>query len=263
MMDCTEIFYLINLELDGEISAHEQRTLDDHRATCPHCAALSEELRQMQIAMQTMENLSPSEGFKDRVVEKIQQETATPKVIPFRRKVMQYGGLAACAALCFGLFQLDFNSGITESASTSSSSAAPMSMSSSISTTTAEMESASTAESAIEDRAVAEIFEEETLEVYSTTTTTTATEDTAGGLTLPEQVAELLGVETVACIMILPDEWPDTLPQGVEELVEREYFSYAVVEPDYWDDVRIQFNFGVSSEVPEEGVPCIVIIMGE
>ncbi len=267
---CEEMFCLMNLELDGEISQLEQKKLDDHRKFCPHCAQLWEELCQMQSAVQNLDDfdeIAVPEGFVGRVLDQIQQETATPKIVPFRKKLIRYGSLAACAALCVGLYQSGiFQTGIDSMSTGTSDSAAPMAV---MTTTTTTTTSSSTSapemalESAVEDRAVAEIYEETTAESASVSTTTATTADTSAGLTLPEQVAQLLGVEETAWIMILPDELPDPFLEGMGDLVVMEHFAYVIVEQEYWDDVRVELNFGVSIEAVEDGVPCVVIIMPE
>lgn len=256
MSQCQEMFYLMNLELDGEISAQEQLQLNAHRATCPQCAALSEELRQMQIAVQSLDEIEVPEGFSDRVIERIQQETApAPKVVLFRKKLVRYGSLAACGLLCVGLYQ----SGIFQIASdtSSSSSSLPSAMYMSASTTTAmetEMERAPM------DMPVAEIAQEESME-ESVNTTTATTVDARGGLTLPEQVMAELGVDEISAIMIYDYEMPETLPEGIEVVVTLEHFSYAIVAPEHWNQVRQQFNYGISEEPLEEDTPCVLILM--
>lgn len=251
MTACESIFYLINLELDGEITAEEQRQLDDHRATCPHCAALSEELHQMQEAIRNLDELEPPEGFKDRVLEKIRQEKPS-NVVPFRRHVRRYGSLAACALLCVGLLQL----GLFLGENAESDSRPEMAVMTTTATTTASASPSDVSgpmETALEDDQTAIIAQAETA------TTMTTEMDGRVVQTMDEQVAELLGEPQIAWIIIATDELTDSLPEGVGDMVVTETFAYALVEPERWTEVRQAFGFG-EGEPMEEGIPCVLIV---
>lgn len=253
MTACETIFYLINLELDGEITAEEQCQLDDHRATCPHCAALSEQLHQMQEAIRNLDELAPPEGFKDRVLEQIRQEKPS-NVVPFRRHALRYGSLAACALLCVGLLQ----SGLFLGGSTESSSQPEAAM---VTTTTASAPtsaSSGTMEASLEDNEGAIPAETES----DTATTITTEMDGRAAQTMDEQVAELLEVPQVAWIVIDTEALPDPLLQGVGEIVVTETFAYALVEPERWAEVRQAFGFG-EGEPLEDGMPCVLIMRND
>lgn len=246
---CEEIYFLMNLALDGEISADEQRQLDQHRATCPHCQALWEELCQMQTAMGQLEDLAPSDGFKDRVLAQIASEKATAKVVPLRRQWKAVAGLAACALLCVTLFP-SLNMG----SDTSSADLAMMSVYDTAVTTTS---TSAVAETYVLDgeRAV------ESMDTTASTATTNAETTTTESTSYPEQVAQMLEVEEIHWIIIQREELDYALASGVEmeELVTTETFSYAVMTGENWQTVRTLVGFATTQD-GEDGIPFVVIV---
>jgi len=106
MEHCERCTQLLSVRLDGELTAREAQELEAHLARCPECRALAEELEAIHAAFLALEDISAPEGFARGVMERIEAET-TPKVIPlFRRPQFRaLAGLAACAALCLGLYR--------------------------------------------------------------------------------------------------------------------------------------------------------------
>lgn len=247
-----EMFFLINLEIDGEISPEEQEILNHHRTSCPSCAALSEELYALSQAVQAADEIDIPDGFQQRVLAKI-QETQTPKILIFPT-IRKYGALAACAALCVGLFQSGLLSEMLSGADTSTAVATTAASSPMVMSTALE----ETETAVVNDRAV-EVIPEATTESASINTVTEATSD-SHGLTLPEQVAELLNVDHVTWLIISADEMPDPLPEGITEMVYCKNYSYALVAPESWEEIRLLLNFGPSLEPLEEGIPCVIIL---
>lgn len=106
MDSCERCTQLLSARLDGELTARETRELEAHLASCPECRALAEELEAIHAAFPRLEEIPAPEGFAQGVMERIREE-AGPKVIPlFRRPQFRaLAGLAACAALCLGLYR--------------------------------------------------------------------------------------------------------------------------------------------------------------
>lgn len=106
MDSCERCTQLLSARLDGELTAREARELEAHLASCPECRALAEELEAIHAAFPRLEEIPAPEGFAQGVMERIREE-AGPKVIPlFRRPQFRaLAGLAACAALCLGLYR--------------------------------------------------------------------------------------------------------------------------------------------------------------
>ena len=106
MESCERCTQLLSARLDGELTAREARELEAHLASCPECRALAEELEAIHAAFPRLEEIPAPEGFAQGVMERIREE-AGPKVIPlFRRPQFRaLAGLAACAALCLGLYR--------------------------------------------------------------------------------------------------------------------------------------------------------------
>lgn len=263
---CDEMFFIMNLVLDGENNPQQQRQLDDHCATCPHCTALYEELCQMQIAMGNLEEMAPSEGFKDRVLAQIATEKHH-KAVPLRRQWRGVAGLAACLALSFGLMQsgllpsIDFSLSATDSA-------APETAMMTSDTTSSTAQSSHTADEtmdeprglALEDEAVAELEEE-------TTITTGVTAMTGDILTPQEQVAQDLAVDDLRWITIETSDLGETFPDGVPALedwtVLDSGYRYCVVEEESWQEMRALLGFGLGESVGDGQQVFVVILRGE
>lgn len=107
MSTCDTIWELMNLELDDQLTAEESQQLNSHRATCSQCNLLSKQLQAMHTALTDIGEADPPTGFTQRVMEKIHEEhnISTPKVIPFRKKIMRYSSAVAVVALSFALYQ--------------------------------------------------------------------------------------------------------------------------------------------------------------
>lgn len=106
---CERYTDLISARLDGELTGEEERELETHLARCPACRALESQLAAIHTAFPQMEEIPAPEGFAQGVMERIREEkSAGPKVVPlFRRpQVRTLAGLAACLALCVGLYQV-------------------------------------------------------------------------------------------------------------------------------------------------------------
>lgn len=263
---CDEMFFIMNLVLDDENTPQQQRQLDDHCATCPHCAALYEELCQMQIAMGNLEEMAPSEGFKDRVLAEIAAETAQPtkKVLVMSRQWRGVAGLAACLVLCFGLMQSGLLPSVDFSLSATDSAAPETAMVTSDTTSSTAQSSHTAGETldeprgmALEDEAVAELEEETTL----TTGFAAMTVDT---LTPQEQVALDLEVEAVRWITIETSDLDETFPDGVPALEEwtalDSGYRYCVVDEESWQEMRVLLGFGISESVGD-GLQVFVVIL--
>ena len=106
MEHCERCTLLLSARLDGELTAREEQELEAHLAGCPECRGLAEELEAIHAAFPHLEEIPAPEGFARGVMERIEKET-TPKAIPlFRRPQFRaLAGLAACAALCLGLYR--------------------------------------------------------------------------------------------------------------------------------------------------------------
>jgi len=106
MDSCERCTQLLSARLDGELTAREAQELEAHLARCPQCRELAEELEAIHAAFPRLEEIPAPEGFAQGVMERV-REQAGPKVIPlFRRPQLRaLAGLAACAALCLGLYR--------------------------------------------------------------------------------------------------------------------------------------------------------------
>lgn len=96
-MDCEHYEELLSAALDGELSAEEQRELDEHLARCPACAALFDELSAQCAALRELDCQFP-DGLHERILDRLppqQEKTPNKKLIPWRR----WGALAACLVL--------------------------------------------------------------------------------------------------------------------------------------------------------------------
>ena len=112
-MACRHYYELISQRLDGELSPDEERELESHLSTCPSCRALAEQLSGLHEDFSALEEVPVPEGFAQSVMARIRAEEQK-KVIPlFRRPQFKaMAGLAACLALCVGLYgagQMDWS----------------------------------------------------------------------------------------------------------------------------------------------------------
>ena len=106
-MACQRYYELISARLDGELSDGEERELEAHLKDCPGCRALAEQLSGLHEEFSALEEFSAPDGFVRGVMDQVRaQEQKRNKVIPlFRRPQFKaVAGLAACLALCAGLY---------------------------------------------------------------------------------------------------------------------------------------------------------------
>ena len=103
MEECERWTEQLSARLDGELSPEEERELEAHLAVCPSCRALAKQLEALDAGLQDLEEVPAPEGFARGVMEQLSREK---KVVPlFRRPQFRaLAGLAACAALCVGLY---------------------------------------------------------------------------------------------------------------------------------------------------------------
>lgn len=126
-MTCEQYTVLLSQRMDGELPPAQAKELEAHLAVCPLCRALAEELSALTASLRDLDELEAPEGFVDNVMTRVRAESAGPKVIPFFRRpqVKALAGLAACAALCVGLYSAGLFPGRDVSAKTAMTAAAP------------------------------------------------------------------------------------------------------------------------------------------
>lgn len=86
MRSCDEIVELISASLDGQLTADEQKALNEHIAHCPACGALLDELRELHEAAAELEEVPAPADFAAGVMSAIAADPAQEKpnnVIPF------------------------------------------------------------------------------------------------------------------------------------------------------------------------------------
>ena len=105
-MNCERCLEQLSARLDGELPAGEAAELEAHLARCPSCRALAQQLEQLHGDFPALEELEAPAGFAQGVMDRIRTEKPAGRVIPlFRRPQFKaLAGLAACAALCIGLY---------------------------------------------------------------------------------------------------------------------------------------------------------------
>ena len=105
-MDCERCLEQLSARLDGELPAGEAEELEAHLARCPACRALARQLEQLHGGFPALEELEAPAGFAREVMDRVRAEKPAGRVIPlFRRPQFKaLAGLAACAALCVGLY---------------------------------------------------------------------------------------------------------------------------------------------------------------
>lgn len=110
MTECAYYSELMSQSLDGELTAEAQHSLMQHLETCPDCRNLYRQLCEIHSTFSSWEEQEVPEGFTRSVMEQIRQLDApsgeTDKIIPFRKTPRRkaLGCIAACAALCLGLW---------------------------------------------------------------------------------------------------------------------------------------------------------------
>lgn len=106
MLSCEEALEQMSQALDGPLTGEERGELEAHLAGCPACRADWEALRELHQAMGELEETPAPEGFADRVMERVREESGPAKVVPLWRRPQwrAAAGLAACAVICVGLY---------------------------------------------------------------------------------------------------------------------------------------------------------------
>lgn len=107
-MNCELYLELMSAAIDGECTAEERRTLDEHLAVCPECAALYEQLCRSAQAARELDCEVPAH-LKARIMANLPpQETARQgKVIRWKRWVPV--AAAACVVLVVSLLPKPMN----------------------------------------------------------------------------------------------------------------------------------------------------------
>lgn len=102
-MACEHYYELISAQLDRELTREEEQELNAHLEQCPSCRALAEQLAGLHEDFSALEEVPAPEGFVQGVMERIREEK---KVIPLfkRPQFKAAAGLAACLAICVGLY---------------------------------------------------------------------------------------------------------------------------------------------------------------
>ncbi|MDD3346747.1 anti-sigma factor [Oscillibacter sp.] len=116
MKDCTEYAALLDLYVDGELSAEEMEPVRAHLAVCPGCQAYVDDALAMRAAFPEVEDAQVPENFTQTVMAAIQKVGSPAPVKPNRphRKPMWLKTLvplAACVAIVVLVQQGPFRAG--------------------------------------------------------------------------------------------------------------------------------------------------------
>ena len=105
-MNCERCLEQLSARLDGELPAGEAAELEAHLAQCSSCLALAQQLEQLHGDFPALAELEAPAGFAQGVMDRVRTKKPAGRVIPlFRRPQFKaLAGLAACAALCIGLY---------------------------------------------------------------------------------------------------------------------------------------------------------------
>ena len=105
-MNCERCLEQLSARLDGELPAGEAAELEAHLAQCSSCRALAQQLEQLHGDFPALAELEAPAGFAPGVMDRVRTERPAGRVTPlFRRPQFKaLAGLAACAALCVGLY---------------------------------------------------------------------------------------------------------------------------------------------------------------
>ena len=105
-MNCERCLEQLSARLDGELPAGEAAELEAHLAQCSSCRARAQQLEQLHGDFPALEELEAPAGFAQGVMDRVRTERPAGRLIPlFRRPQFKaLAGLAACAALCIGLY---------------------------------------------------------------------------------------------------------------------------------------------------------------
>lgn len=112
MAECTYYLELMGQSLDDELTQDGQHSLMAHLESCPDCRLQYQQLCEIHSAFSSWEEQEVPEGFSRGVMEQIRQLDSPSgqktKIIPFwkRPQIKALGSIAACAALCLGLWRI-------------------------------------------------------------------------------------------------------------------------------------------------------------
>ena len=102
MISCEEALELMSLELDGLLEEPDRRRLEEHVGQCAACRDLRKDLGEMHQAFPQLEAEVPKD-FAQNVLDALPSRRPLWKRPGFR----SLAGLAACALLCAGLWQIN------------------------------------------------------------------------------------------------------------------------------------------------------------
>lgn len=104
MTSCENFIDLISARLDGMTSQTEERALDEHLSLCPECRGLERRLQAIHAAFPELEEFPAPAELCANVMAEIRNEK---KPVPLLRRpgFRVLAGMAACAALCLGLYR--------------------------------------------------------------------------------------------------------------------------------------------------------------
>lgn len=107
MEECERCQELLSARLDQELTPEEQRWLEQHLAECQSCRDLAGQLDQVHEALTKLGETPAPEGFAQGVMERVAQGRGAPVTpVPTAARLRRWGGLAACAVLCIGIYGL-------------------------------------------------------------------------------------------------------------------------------------------------------------
>ena len=122
-MICTEYEALLDLYVDGELTAEELLRVQTHLEKCPHCRAYVDDAMAMRLAFPEIEETELPEGFHESVMARIAAESA-----PVVKKSSQrrwWKTLAPVAAACFAVMLLANRGGLLGRTEESAAAQAP------------------------------------------------------------------------------------------------------------------------------------------
>lgn len=105
-MACNGILDQISAHLDGELSPEEEVELAEHLERCPQCRQLARELEQVHALLSGAALVRAPEQLHRRLVESVERDAASAPRRSRRALVRRVAGLAACAAVCLGVWRL-------------------------------------------------------------------------------------------------------------------------------------------------------------
>lgn len=116
-MRCDEVMELMQRHLDGDLNEEEYSRMMDHLEACPECAEFKERLEKIDRDLASLPKVTPPYSLVDAILPELERldaqlgeisgsdEAASPRSTSSRqrwfqhRRVMQWGGIGAAAAL--------------------------------------------------------------------------------------------------------------------------------------------------------------------